>query len=82
MIKKWLKKKLIKNGNGLPVMYIIYKPQKELPNVFTLYIHPELRDAELEELLRKVSDKVRGFYRENPNLLQEILKTVKTGGAE
>ena len=77
-LESWLKKKMVKKENGVPIFYIVYRPQNELPNVITHHTHPELREEEgLDELLKEVSDKVRGFYEKHPELLDEVIRSVK-----
>ena len=76
-IERWLKNKLVKKMNGIPLVYIVYEPQKPEPNVITHYVHPDIRNnKELDELLKKVADKTREFYASNTGLLEEILKQV------
>jgi hypothetical protein len=74
----YLQKKAIRQNKGLPIFYVVYKPQKDGKNVFFSYIHPEIREnPKLDWYLRRVGDMVREFYAERPELLEEILKSVK-----
>ncbi len=69
---KRLKRKLFKTYEGVLIFQLIYKPQKEGRNVFVNSIHPDLwGDGELNILLDEVGEKVREFYNEYPELLDE-----------
>ena len=53
--------------------YIIYNPKNEGKNVFTHMLHPDLKqDEKLNELLGEVADRVRLFYKNHPELLDEV----------
>lgn len=78
MLYKWYKRvqrKTIVRHNGLPIFYIIYKPQVDGKNVITSIVHPDIKeDAILDQLLKCVADRVREFYKDRPELLEEILE--------
>ncbi len=75
MIKEYLrhlKRKLFKTYEGVLIFQLIYKPQKDGRNVFVNSVHPDLwEDGELNTLLDEVGKKVREFYNEYPELLDE-----------
>jgi len=78
----WLIKKFrakdIKKHNGMVIFYTVYKPQNAAPNVISHCLDPEIqKDEELNELLKQVAEKVRSYYEGKPELLEEILKSVK-----
>lgn len=59
--------------NGILTFYTVYDPRKKGKNVFHHTIHPDLmKNEDLNELLKQVADKVRLFYENNPELLEEI----------
>lgn len=71
-------KKTIIRHEGLPIFYVIYKPQTDGKNVITSIVHPDLKeDAILDQLLRCAADRVREFYKDRPELLEEILEVVR-----
>ena len=58
---------------GILTFYTVYNPKKEGKNVFHHMIHPDLReDEELNELLKQVADRIRLFYENNPELLDDV----------
>ena len=66
-------RKHFKKWSGILVFYTVYDPKKEGKNVFSHMIHPDIiQDEELNELLGQVADKVRLYYKERPELLDEI----------
>ena len=74
MLKR-VARKHFKKWGGILVFYMVYDPREKEPNVFSNMIHPDIaKDEELIELLKKASDKVREFYRDNPGLLEEAFK--------
>jgi hypothetical protein len=73
-----LQKKAIIQNKGLPIFYVVYKPQNDGKNVFFNYIHPDIREnPKLNWYLKRIGKMVRDFYEERPELLEEILKSVK-----
>ncbi len=78
MAKK-INRKLVARHDGMPVFFIVYKPQVEGKNVYSNFIHPDLKeDNELEELLKKVGERVRFYYEQHPEQLEEILQIMRT----
>ena len=74
---KHLQKKLILRHDGLPIFYIVYKPQKDGKNVISYATHPDIqKDEKLDVLLRCAADRVREYYKENPKLLEEIKEAI------
>lgn len=66
-------RKHFKKWNGILVFYTVYNPKKEGKNVFTNMIHPDImQDEELNELLGQVANKIRLYYEQRPELLEEI----------
>ena len=58
---------------GILTFYTVYDPRKEGKNVISHMIHPDIRkDEELNELLKQAADKIRLFYENNPELLNEV----------
>lgn len=75
---KHLRNKSIMARNGIPILYVVYKPQKDGKNVFTYIADPELRqDKELDYLFKNVADCVREHYADEPEKLAEILEIVR-----
>ncbi len=55
------------------LFYIAYNPNENGKNVFTHLLHPDIKnDKELNDLLKQVADKVRKFYEDRPELLDEV----------
>lgn len=55
------------------LFYIVYNPNESGKNVFTHLLHPDIKnDKELNDLLKQVADKVRKFYEDKPELLDEV----------
>ena len=72
MLKR-LARKHFKRWNGILLCYIRYNPNETGKNMFTHMLHPDIeQDEELSKLLKQVADKVREFYKMNPNLLEEV----------
>lgn len=60
--ENWMEKRVIKRTGGIPVVYIIYKPWEDAPNVIFM-LHPEIReDALMNEYAKKLADRVREIY--------------------
>lgn len=58
---------------GILTFYTVYDYRKEGKNVISHMIHPDIRkDEELNELLKQAADKIRLFYENNPELLEEV----------
>ncbi len=77
MLKRFARKHF-KKWNGILLCYIRYNPKETGKNVFTHMLHPDIeKDKELNKLLKQVADKVRIFYKEHPELLEEV--NVKLG---
>lgn len=59
--------------DGILTFYTVYNPKREGKNVFSHMIHPDIqKDEELNELLKQVADRIREFYENNPELLEEV----------
>ena len=59
--------------DGILTFYTVYNPNKEEKNVISHMIHPDImKDEELNELLKQVADRIRLFYENNPELLDEV----------
>ena len=59
--------------DGILTFYTVYNPKKEGKNVFSHMVHPDLKtDEKLNELLGQVADRVRLFYEDHPELLDEV----------
>lgn len=70
---KKLAQKHFKKWEGILVFYTVYNPKKEGKNVISHMVHPDLmQDKELNDLLGRVADKIRLFYEEKPELLDEV----------
>lgn len=68
-----LARKHFKKWNGILTFYTVYNPNKKGKNVYNHMIHPDLQqDEELNGLLKQVADKIRIFYEDNPELLEEV----------
>jgi len=71
-----LKRLAIKHFNkwdGILAFYIVYNPKNVGKNVFTHMLHPDLKtDEKLDGLLKEVADRVRLFYEDHPELLDEV----------
>ena len=61
-ILDWLvhyaERRAIKRIGGIPLMWIIYKPDKDPPNVIYNF-HPDIEQGPLKEQLQKTADMVR-----------------------
>ena len=72
LLKRFARKHFNK-WDGILTFYTVYNPNKEGKNVFSHMIHPDImKDEELNELLKQVADKIRLFYENNPELLEEV----------
>lgn len=70
---KRMARKHFNKWDGILTFYTVYNPKKEGKNVFSHMIHPDIqKDEELNELLKQVADKIRLFYEDNPELLDEV----------
>ena len=75
---KRLRNKSIMAHDGIPILYVVYKPQKDGKNVFTYIADPELgQDKELDYLFKTVADRVREYCADKPDELEEILEIVR-----
>lgn len=75
---KRLARKHFKKWDGILIFYMVYDPRKKEPNVISNLLHPDIKqDDELNELLKKVADKVRIFYTNHPELLEEAFRKEK-----
>lgn len=69
---KRLTRKLFKQFDGILMFYVVYRPDKEIPNVFHHHIHPDLKeDKDLMEALEFASIRIRTFYENHLDLLEE-----------
>lgn len=72
MLKR-LARKHFKKWDGIMLFYIVYNPKQSGKNVFTYLLHPDIKnDEELNGLLKQVADKVRQYYEDRPELLDEV----------
>lgn len=79
-IISYFEKKQIKRFNGVLVFYMVYEPKKKSKNVISYHLTPEIKEDDiLHSLLKKVADRVRFYYKENPERLEEINKMIEEG---
>lgn len=70
---KWMARRHYRKYDGILISYIVYKPEKEGKNVFTHDLHPDIeQDEVLKDLLGAAADRIRMFYKERPDLLEEV----------
>jgi hypothetical protein len=82
-IVNFFERRQAKRFNGLLVFYMVYDPTKKGKNVLSHHIFPEMREDELlHRLLGDVADRVRHFYEENPEKLEEIKKALEEENEE
>jgi hypothetical protein len=73
-----LKRKMVIRHNGIPVFFLVYKPQKDGKNVIASMTHPDIHDdVLLSQLLDAVGERIRHYYSKHPELLQEALSQIK-----
>ena len=81
IIDKWCeraKRQMVMRHNGIPIFFLVYKPQKDGKNVIANVAHPDLReDILLNQLLSATAERIRHFYSKHPELLEEVLKQIK-----
>ena len=75
---KVFRARAVRKQKGVLIFYMVYEPQKPVPNVFNHCLDPDImQDKELNELLKQVAEKVRLYYEEKPELLAEIMKVLE-----
>lgn len=75
---KRLRNKSIIQHQGVPILYVVYKPQNDGKNVITYIADPDLRENEqLDYLFKNIADCVREHYADKPEQLEEILEIVR-----
>ena len=62
LLVRWYEKRTIKRAGGIPIVYFLYKPWLEVPNVFVM-IHPDIGDdAVIKEHSKIIANRVREIY--------------------
>lgn len=74
---KKLKRNMAIRHHGIPIFFVVYKPQTSGKNVIYTTMHPDvINDANLKTLMELVANRVREYYASQPELLEEALKDI------